>query len=90
MKELLVGTKKGLFVLRGDGPETFEIATRAFAGDVVEYAMRDPRSGRYFASVTSGFYGPRLMWTEDPPASGSTPPRWRCRRTPTRHSSACG
>ena len=66
MKELLVGTKKGLFVLRGDGPGAFEIATRAFAGDVVEYAMRDPRSGRYFASVTSGFYGPRLMWTDDP------------------------
>jgi len=66
MKELLVGTKKGLFVLRGDGPEPFEIVTRAFAGDVVEYAMRDERSGRYFASVTSGFYGPRLMWTEDP------------------------
>ncbi len=66
MKELLVGTKKGLFVLRGEGPGAFEIATRAFAGDVVEYAMRDPRSGRYFASVTSGFYGPRLMWTEDP------------------------
>ena len=66
MKELLVGTKKGLFVLRGDGPAAFEIAARAFAGDVVEYAMRDPRSGRYFASVTSGFYGPRVMWTEDP------------------------
>ena len=66
MKELLVGTRKGLFVLRGDGPEAFEIVTRAFAGDVVEYAMRDARSGRYFASVTSGFYGPRLMWTEDP------------------------
>ena len=57
MKELLVGTKKGLFVLRGEGPGAFEIATRAFAGDVVEYAMRDPRSGRYFASVTSGFSG---------------------------------
>jgi len=66
MKELLVGTKKGLFVLRGDGPEAFQIVTRVFEGDVVEYAMRDPRSGRYFASVTSGFYGPRLMWTDDP------------------------
>jgi photosystem II stability/assembly factor-like uncharacterized protein len=65
MRELLVGTKKGLFVLRGDeGP--FEIAARAFAGDVVEYAMRDARSGRYLASVTSGFYGPRLMHTMDP------------------------
>ena len=44
----------------------FEIATRAFPGDVVEFAMRDPRTGRYFASVTSGFYGPRVMFTDDP------------------------
>jgi photosystem II stability/assembly factor-like uncharacterized protein len=66
--ELLVGTKKGLFVLRGDpqrgGP--FALATRAFAGDVVEFGVRDPRSGRYFASVTSGAYGPRLMYADDP------------------------
>ena len=66
--ELLVGTKKGLFVLQGDpsAGESFEIATRAFPGDVVEFAIRDPRTGRYFASHTSGFYGPRLMYTDDP------------------------
>ena len=52
MTELLVGTKKGLFALQGaDGP--FEIAARSFAGEPVEFATRDPRSGRYFASVTS-------------------------------------
>jgi len=66
MPELLVGTKKGLFVLSGDEPGSYRIATRAFAGDVVEYAIRDRRTGRYFASVTSGFYGPRLMFTDDP------------------------
>ncbi|HEX7247657.1 MAG TPA: exo-alpha-sialidase [Actinomycetota bacterium] len=68
MTELLVGTKKGLFVLQGDpsAGEAFEIATRAFAGDIVEFAIRDPRTGRYFASQTSGFYGPRLMYTDDP------------------------
>jgi len=68
MTELLVGTKKGLFVLRGDPQvgEPFEIVTRAFPGDVVEFAMRDPRTGRYFAAHTSGFYGPRLMYTDDP------------------------
>lgn len=67
-RELLVGTKKGLFVLRGEGEgeEPYRIAERAFEGDVVEYAMRDPRSGRYFASVTSGFYGPRLLHALDP------------------------
>ena len=68
MRELLVGTKKGLFVLRGDAPGAFDVATRAFEGSVVEFATRDPRTGRYFASVTSGFYGPRLMWTDDPTA----------------------
>jgi hypothetical protein len=66
MTELLVGSKKGLFVMRGDPGEPFELVHRAFAGDVVEYAVRDPRSGRYFASVTSGFYGPRLYLADDP------------------------
>ena len=68
MTELLVGTKKGLFVLRGDpsSGRPYEIVTRAFPGDVVEYAMRDARTGRYFAAHTSGFYGPRLMYTDDP------------------------
>lgn len=68
MTELLVGTKKGLFVLEGDptAGEPFDVRTRAFPGDVVEYAMRDSRSGRYVASVTSGFYGPRVMFTDDP------------------------
>ena len=68
MTELLVGTKKGLFVLKGTRPpgKPFAIAARAFPGDVVEFAIRDPRSGRYFASVTSGFYGPRVMFTDDP------------------------
>jgi BNR/Asp-box repeat protein len=66
MSELLVGTKKGLFVLEGEPGAPFEVATRAFPGDVVEFAVRDPRTGRTFASVTSGFYGPRLFFTDDP------------------------
>jgi photosystem II stability/assembly factor-like uncharacterized protein len=68
MTELLVGTKKGLFVLRGEAAEKepFQIAARVFPGDVVEFAIHDPRTGRYFASVTSGFYGPRLLFTDDP------------------------
>lgn len=64
MTELLVGTKKGLFALQGD-QDGFEIAARAFAGEPVEFAMRDPRSGRYFACVTSAFYGPKIFVTDD-------------------------
>ena len=44
MTELLVGTKKGLFVLEGEPGAPFEVTARAFAGEPVEYAMRDPRS----------------------------------------------
>jgi photosystem II stability/assembly factor-like uncharacterized protein len=66
MTELLVGTKKGLFVLRGEAGSEFEVAARSFAGEPVEFAMRDPRSGRYFASVTSAFYGPKIFVTDDP------------------------
>jgi hypothetical protein len=62
--QLLVGTKKGLFALEGDDG-SFEITSRAFAGEPVEFAMRDPRSGRYFACVTSAFYGPKVFFTDD-------------------------
>src|SRR5207244_417720 len=64
--ELLVGTRKGLFVLRGSRGGPMEIMGRRFSGLVVEFAMRDPRSGTYFASVTHGQYGPRLYWSTDP------------------------
>jgi photosystem II stability/assembly factor-like uncharacterized protein len=66
LTELIVGTKKGLFVLEGgDGPE-FAVTARAFPGEPVEYAMRDARSGRLFAAVTSPFYGPKLWFSDQP------------------------
>jgi photosystem II stability/assembly factor-like uncharacterized protein len=66
MTELLVGTRKGLFVLHGEPGAPFEVTARAFAGDPVEYAVRDPRSGRVLASVTSPFYGPKIFFADDP------------------------
>jgi molybdopterin converting factor small subunit/photosystem II stability/assembly factor-like uncharacterized protein len=64
--ELLVGTRKGLFVLRGARGEPMEVVARQFSGRIAEFAMRDPRSGRYYASVTHGQYGPHLFYTDDP------------------------
>ena len=64
--ELLVGTKKGLFVLEGEPGSGFEVTARAFAGEPVEYALRDPRSGRLLAAVSSPFYGPKVFVTDDP------------------------
>lgn len=66
MTELLVGTKKGLFVLEGEPGTPYEMRARVFAGEPVEYAMRDPRTGRVFAAVTSPFYGPKVFHTDDP------------------------
>lgn len=65
MTELLVGTRKGLFVLEGQPGAAFATRRRAFVGDPVDYAMRDPRTGRVFAAVTSPFWGPRIWFTDD-------------------------
>lgn len=68
MTELFVATKKGLFVLEGEPGGEFAPTARAFAGEPVEYAMRDPHSGRVIASVTSPFYGPKIWYADDPAA----------------------
>ena len=66
MTELLVGTKKGLFVLEGEPGSGFAVTARAFAGEPVDYAFRDPRSGVVLAAVGSPFYGPKVFRTDDP------------------------
>ena len=65
MTELLVGTKKGLFVLEGEPGGDYELTTRAFPGEPVEYATRDTRTGRVFATMTSPFYGPKIFYSDD-------------------------
>jgi hypothetical protein len=66
MTELLIGTKKGLFVLEGSPGGPFAVTARDFAGEPVEYAMRDPASGRLLVSVTSPFYGPKIWFADAP------------------------
>jgi hypothetical protein len=65
MTELLVGTKKGLFVLEGEPGSEFAVSARAFPGQPVDYAMREPRSGRLLATMTSPLYGPKIFCTDD-------------------------
>jgi hypothetical protein len=64
--ELVLGTKKGLFVLSGEPGAAFSVTARHFAGEQVDFAVRDPRSGRLFAAVGSPFYGPKLFYLEHP------------------------
>jgi len=69
LTELLVGTKKGLFLLEGDPGSGFEVRTRAFPGEPVEFATRDPRSGRLLATMTSPFYGPKIFFSDGDPSA---------------------
>src|ERR1035437_5265158 len=66
MTELLVSTKKGLYALAGEPGGDCEIVARAFAGEPVDYAVRDPRTRRVLATMTSPFYGPKGFYTELP------------------------
>ncbi|HET9073726.1 MAG TPA: sialidase family protein [Solirubrobacteraceae bacterium] len=67
MTELTVGTKKGLFLLEGEPGSGFSIVARVFPGEPVDFALRDPRSGRLIAAVSSPFYGPKLFYTDGDP-----------------------
>jgi photosystem II stability/assembly factor-like uncharacterized protein len=64
MTELLVATRKGLFALAGEAGGPFEVVDRAFAGETVEYATVDERTGRLLVSVTSPFYGPKVWYAD--------------------------
>ncbi|HYY45149.1 MAG TPA: MoaD/ThiS family protein [Actinomycetota bacterium] len=64
--EVLVGTRKGLLVLRGPRGGPMEIAARRFEGTPVEFAFRDRRTGVYLAAVTSWHFGPRVFLADDP------------------------
>jgi photosystem II stability/assembly factor-like uncharacterized protein len=66
MTELLVGTKKGLFALEGAPGAEFDITSRAFPGEPIDFAMRHPASGRAIATSTSPFYGPKIWFADDP------------------------
>ncbi len=66
MTELLAGTKKGLFVLEGRPGGSFEVGLRAFDGDPVDFAIRDPRSGRVIVATGHPVYGPKIFYTDDP------------------------
>ena len=38
-----------------------------FAGEPIDYAVRDPRTSRVLATMTSPFYGPKVFYTDRQP-----------------------
>ena len=64
---LLVATRKGLFVLAGDGARgEWAIDGPHFLGEAVNHAVLDPRDGRtLLAAVRAGHLGPTVYRSED-------------------------
>ena len=79
---VLVGTRKGLFVLSSDGERRrWSIEGPHFLGQIVHHAMIDPREGRtMLAAVRAGHLGPTVYRSEDLGATwteAETPPAFR-------------
>lgn len=64
MQTLLVASRKGLFVVRGQGT-LWEITGHHFAGDPVSQVMVDPRNGHWYAALRLGHFGVKLRKSTD-------------------------
>ena len=80
MQTLLVASRKGLFVVRGQGTQ-WDITAHHFAGDPVTQVLVDPRNDHWYAALRMGHFGVKLRkstnrgesWTEI--ASPAFPPK---------------
>ncbi|WP_137894740.1 exo-alpha-sialidase [Ramlibacter sp. 2FC] len=68
MHTLLVGSRKGLFVIDGEGLR-WEIVAHHFAGDPVTQVLVDPRDGAWYAALRLGHFGVKLRKSVDQGAS---------------------
>lgn len=64
MQSLLVGTRKGLFVVQGQG-STWHIVAHHFAGEPVTQLLADPRDGSWYAALRMGHFGVKLRKSQD-------------------------
>ena len=67
---ILLGTRKGLFVVRGAGKD-WRIASHHFAGDPVSQLLADARDGAWYAAMNLGHFGVKLRKSLDQGASWS-------------------
>jgi hypothetical protein len=72
---VLVGTRKGLFVLKSDPRRRrWSMEGPHFLGQVVNHAVLDPRDGRtLLAAVRAGHLGPTVFRSEDRGATWKKP-----------------
>ena len=68
MRTLLVGTRKGLFVIQGQGTD-WQVAGHHFQGDPVTQVLTDPRDGAWYAALNMGHFGVKMRKSKDRGAS---------------------
>lgn len=64
MQTLLVGTRKGLFTVLGEGAQ-WHITAHHFAGDPVTHTLCDPRDDAWYAALNLGHFGVKLRKSTD-------------------------
>src|SRR6266849_8891295 len=76
--DLLIGTRKGAFILRGDrSRRTWKLSAPIFLGHIVHHLVLDPRDGRtMLMAARTGHLGPTVFRSTD---SGKT---WKEAQTP--------
>jgi photosystem II stability/assembly factor-like uncharacterized protein len=62
---LLVGSRKGLFVLEKSKQSAWHISALHFAGEPVSQVLADPRDGAWYAALRLGHFGIKLHRSSD-------------------------
>lgn len=62
---LLIGTKKGLFILTSQDREHWELLGPFLRGKEINHAVRDPRNGRIFATSNDAWFGSEIVYSDD-------------------------
>ncbi|MEO5839831.1 MAG: glycosyl hydrolase [Acidimicrobiales bacterium] len=79
---LLVGTRKGVFTVRGDAPrDTWTVSDPTFLGHIAQHVMLDPRNAQRMVLATrTGHLGPTVFHSDDLGATwteATRPPAFR-------------
>lgn len=82
---LLLGSRKGLFVIEQQGAGRWAIAAHHFAGEPVSQTLADPRTGIWYAALRLGHFGVKLHQSAD---RGQTWKEIACPALPARPTGA--
>ena len=65
MNTLLIGSRKGLFVVEKQAPGRWAVTSHHFAGEPVSQTLADARTGTWYAALRLGHFGVKLHKSSD-------------------------